>query len=87
MCQIATIINVSFKPNTDMYVKCYQMILCVYRLGELERAVRSFTIALQLNPFFLDALISRGNVFMDFAHDIGLIYARYCNTIAGSFFM
>lgn len=48
----------------------------VRRLDQLEDAVNSFTRALELDPFFLEALICRGNVFMDFGHTFGLTFAR-----------
>ena len=47
-----------------------------HRLNHLEEAVRCFTQALKLDMFFLDALIGRGNVFMDFRHEIGHMYAK-----------
>lgn len=43
----------------------------------LEEAVRSFTKALELDHFFLDAYIGRGNVFMDFGTDMGRMFAGY----------
>ena len=47
------------------------------RLKRLEEAVKSFTRALQLDQFFLDGIISRGNVFMDFGTAAGRRYARF----------
>ena len=46
------------------------------RLGRLEEAVQSFTRALAIDWFFLDALIGRGNVFMDFGHAAGHMHAK-----------
>ena len=46
------------------------------RLERLKEAVESFTKAIQLDQFFIDAFIGRGNAFMDYGHDIGLMYAR-----------
>ncbi|ELT94016.1 hypothetical protein CAPTEDRAFT_222812 [Capitella teleta] len=51
--------------------------LCYHKLDQLEDAVNSFTRALELDPFFLEALICRGNVFMDFGHTFGLTFARH----------
>ena len=36
----------------------------------------TFTQCLQLKPFFLDGLIARGNVFMDYGHEAGIKQAR-----------
>ncbi|XP_064636762.1 uncharacterized protein LOC135493378 isoform X2 [Lineus longissimus] len=51
--------------------------LCYHKLNMLEEAVRSFTKALELDHFFLDAYIGRGNVFMDFGTDMGRMFAGY----------
>ncbi|XP_059155839.1 uncharacterized protein LOC131940934 [Physella acuta] len=50
--------------------------LCLHKLRRLKEAVSTFTKCLQLKPFFLDGLIARGNVFMDYGHDVGLEMAR-----------
>ena len=63
--------------NIAVYFFTMIYFISLFRLGELERAVKSFTVALTLDKFFLDALVSRGNVFMDFHHEMGLRYARY----------
>ncbi|XP_030643573.1 uncharacterized protein ttc6 [Chanos chanos] len=39
-----------------------------HRLGQLEEAVKAYSQAIRLNPFFLDAYVGRGNVFMDYGH-------------------
>jgi len=48
----------------------------VCRLGQLHDAVRSFTCALTLDHFFTDALIGRGNAFLDFGHEVGQLRAK-----------
>ena len=48
----------------------------MFRLGRLQEAVSTFTKCLQLKPFFLDGLIARGNVFMDYGHEAGIKQAR-----------
>ncbi|ESP04789.1 hypothetical protein LOTGIDRAFT_109285, partial [Lottia gigantea] len=50
--------------------------LCYHKLGRLQEAVQTFTDCLKLKPFFLDGLISRGNVYMDYGHADGLDFAR-----------
>ncbi|XP_046576439.1 LOW QUALITY PROTEIN: uncharacterized protein LOC124284394 [Haliotis rubra] len=50
--------------------------LCFHKLGQLQEAVKTFSQCIELKPFFLDGLISRGNVYMDYGHDDGLKYAR-----------
>ncbi|XP_012943224.1 uncharacterized protein LOC101857057 [Aplysia californica] len=50
--------------------------LCYHKLNRLKDAVATFTQCLQLKPFFLDGLIARGNVFMDYGHQRGLEFAR-----------
>ncbi|XP_066550487.1 uncharacterized protein ttc6 [Amia ocellicauda] len=39
-----------------------------HRLGHLEEATAAFTQALRLRPFFLEAYVGRGNVYMDYGH-------------------
>nr|KAG5709228.1 hypothetical protein BaRGS_017980 [Batillaria attramentaria] len=50
--------------------------LCFHKLGRLQEAVATFSQCLQLKPFFLDGLIARGNVYMDYGHEAGIIQAR-----------
>jgi Tfp pilus assembly protein PilF len=38
--------------------------------------VYTFTQCLKLKPFFLDGLIARGNVYMDYGHAEGTLQAR-----------
>nr|XP_015206045.1 PREDICTED: tetratricopeptide repeat protein 6 isoform X1 [Lepisosteus oculatus] len=40
-----------------------------HRLGHLEEAAAAFTQAMTLSPFFLDACVGRGNVYMDYGHE------------------
>ena len=49
--------------------------LC-FRLYQLREAVESFSKALKSDPFFLDAYLGRGNVFMDYSTEVGLSMAR-----------
>ena len=48
----------------------------VGRLRRLQKAVESFSTSLKLDPFFIDAYISRGNVYMDYGHSRGLTEAK-----------
>ncbi len=48
-----------------------------FRLNRLEDAVTVFTSALEVDIFFLDAYIGRGNAFMDYGHEITNQMARY----------
>ncbi|KAK2188117.1 hypothetical protein NP493_141g04003 [Ridgeia piscesae] len=51
--------------------------LCYHKLRRLEKAVESFSTSLKLDPFFTDAYISRGNVYMDYGHSRGLTEAKH----------
>ena len=42
--------------------------LC-FRLNHLQNAVNSYTEALKVDPFFIEAYIGRGNTLMDFSHN------------------
>ncbi|XP_048654635.1 tetratricopeptide repeat protein 6 [Marmota marmota marmota] len=48
---------------------CHATAMCHYRIKEYEDAVSFFTWALKLNPHFLDALVGRGNSYMEYGHD------------------
>ncbi|XP_033111439.1 uncharacterized protein LOC117112460 isoform X2 [Anneissia japonica] len=50
--------------------------LCCHKLNELETAVLVYTEALEIDPFFLDAYIGRGNALIDFHHEIAVRMAR-----------
>ncbi|XP_022099054.1 uncharacterized protein LOC110983798 isoform X2 [Acanthaster planci] len=50
--------------------------LCCHKLNKLEDAVTVFTSALEVDMFFLDAYIGRGNAFMDYGHEITHQMAR-----------
>ncbi|KAJ8391421.1 hypothetical protein AAFF_G00090510 [Aldrovandia affinis] len=39
-----------------------------HRLGQLQQATEAYTQAIQLNPFYLDAYVGRGNALMDYGH-------------------
>uniref|UniRef100_A0A8D2AGE8 Tetratricopeptide repeat domain 6 n=1 Tax=Sciurus vulgaris TaxID=55149 RepID=A0A8D2AGE8_SCIVU len=43
--------------------------MCHHRIKEFEDAVNFFTWALKLNPRFLDALVGRGNSYMEYGND------------------
>ncbi|XP_025023839.1 tetratricopeptide repeat protein 6 [Python bivittatus] len=45
--------------------------LCYHRLKKYEEAVESFSKVLQLDPFFLDAYIGRGNAYLEYGHTEG----------------
>ncbi|KAM6462023.1 tetratricopeptide repeat protein 6 isoform 2-T2 [Liasis olivaceus] len=45
--------------------------LCYHRLKKYEEAVESFSKVLQLDPFFLDAYIGRGNAYLEYGHSEG----------------
>ena len=51
-------------------------ITIVCRLGRLHDSVKCFTLCLQLDSFFIDGLICRGNAFMDFGNELALTMAR-----------
>lgn len=50
--------------------------LAVSSLGLLQEAVSTYTKCLSFRPFFLDGLIARGNVYMDYGHKAGKREAR-----------
>ncbi|KAM9061310.1 tetratricopeptide repeat protein 6-like [Sarcophilus harrisii] len=39
-------------------------------MGEFEEAVCSFTRVIELNPFFVDAYVGRGNSYMEYGHEV-----------------
>ncbi|MGH0182080.1 UNVERIFIED_CONTAM: hypothetical protein FKN15_017838 [Acipenser sinensis] len=43
--------------------------ICHHRLGQLAIAIDAFNQAIKLKPFFLDAYVGRGNVYMDYGHE------------------
>ncbi|XP_048456382.1 uncharacterized protein ttc6 [Rhincodon typus] len=50
--------------------------ICCHKLHYLEEAVNSFSQALKLDPFFVDAYNGRGNVYMDFGDTAGIKQAQ-----------
>ena len=68
------LILLSFCEINDMDIVSFCCILT--RLDKLKESVQSFTRAVQLDHFFIDAYIGRGNAFMDYGHEIGHDYAR-----------
>lgn len=45
-------------------------------MNRLKESVGVFTACIEKNPFFLDGIIARGNVYMDYGNKEGIIYAR-----------
>jgi tetratricopeptide (TPR) repeat protein len=55
----------------------YHMIgICLHRLKSYEEATDRFTRAFDLNKDFLEALISRGNVYVDYGSEAGFNKAQ-----------
>ncbi|XP_071495128.1 uncharacterized protein [Diadema antillarum] len=50
--------------------------LCCHKLNRLEDAVAIYSSALEVNPFFIDAYLGRGNAFMDYGHRETTLLAR-----------
>jgi len=46
-------------------------------MDKLRDALDVFTSCITNNPSFLDGIIARGNVYMDFGGEEGLCFARY----------
>lgn len=47
----------------------HSLAFCYHRLEKLDEALECYTAALTLNPFFVEAVVGRGNVFMDFVDE------------------
>lgn len=47
------------------------------RMNKLQEAVDVFTCCMDNNQFFLDGIIARGNVYMDFGNRDGIKFAKY----------
>ncbi|XP_038612853.1 LOW QUALITY PROTEIN: tetratricopeptide repeat protein 6 [Tachyglossus aculeatus] len=45
--------------------------ICHHRMQDFEKAVDSFTCVLQLDPFYLNAYVGRGNSFLEYGHKDG----------------
>jgi tetratricopeptide (TPR) repeat protein len=43
--------------------------LCRHRTGDLQGAVADYSRLLRANPQFSDALLARGNAYMDYGHE------------------
>ena len=52
-----------------------------FRLGKYEKAMDAFTKALMVNPFFVNALVGRGNVLIENNESGGLCTGRFVNYI------
>lgn len=48
----------------------------IHRLKRLEEAVKIYTDALQVNPYFLEAYLGRASALMDYGHVITTTLAR-----------
>ena len=59
------------------FLMCWLIFLCklTFRLDQLDEAVNVFTSCMKSQPFFLDGIIARGNVCMDYGTDEGLKHA------------
>ncbi|KAL5011387.1 hypothetical protein ScPMuIL_009938 [Solemya velum] len=64
------------KLNPEDHRILHTLGLCYHKMGHLRESVRVFTTCVKNNPYFLDGIIARGNVYMDFGTDEGIIYAR-----------
>lgn len=53
----------------------------VFRLRKLEEAVKYFTKVLSYRKLDLNALVARGNVFLDYGNKLGLLYAKFAKKI------
>ena len=47
-----------------------------YRLGRLNDAFGCYSNALDIDPFFVDALLGRGNAWMDFGGEHGIVFGK-----------
>ncbi|XP_005876666.2 PREDICTED: tetratricopeptide repeat protein 6, partial [Myotis brandtii] len=61
------------KTNLNL---CQATALCYHRNKEFAEAVTFFTLALSINPYFVDAYIGRGNSYMEYSHDEGIKQAQ-----------
>ncbi|XP_052720831.1 uncharacterized protein LOC128192291 isoform X6 [Crassostrea angulata] len=64
------------KLDPQNYRILHTLGLCYHKMDRLKEAVGVFTSCLERNPFFLDGIIARGNVYMDYGSQGGIIYAR-----------
>ncbi|XP_056011741.1 uncharacterized protein LOC125682590 isoform X3 [Ostrea edulis] len=64
------------KLDPQNYRILHTLGLCYHKMDRLKEAVSVFTSCLERNPFFLDGIIARGNVYMDYGSQRGIIYAR-----------
>ncbi|XP_052281417.1 uncharacterized protein LOC127878913 isoform X2 [Dreissena polymorpha] len=66
-------LSANISPNDHKIL--HSLGLCYHKLGQLQEAVKTFTLCVKSQPFFLDGIIARGNVYMDYGHEQGLRYA------------
>jgi tetratricopeptide (TPR) repeat protein len=59
---------------TDCHI-LHMIGVCLHRLGNYDNAVERLTEAFDLDKSFLDALISRGNVYIDYGNELGFMKA------------
>ncbi|XP_067933193.1 uncharacterized protein [Watersipora subatra] len=50
--------------------------LCMHKLRQLKEAVAIFSEALAIDKFFMEAYVSRGNAFLDYANEAGVKAAQ-----------
>ena len=76
-------------PRTLLYILTpipnpgYSIALCRHNLGDLPGALAGLTEILVSDPLFVDALISRGNVYIDYRLPAYVLLARrdYCRVL------
>ncbi|XP_061164225.1 uncharacterized protein LOC133173256 [Saccostrea echinata] len=64
------------KLDPQNYRILHTLGLCYHKMDRLKEAVGVFTSCLERNPFFVEGIIARGNVYMDYGSPRGVIYAR-----------
>ncbi|XP_071127902.1 uncharacterized protein [Mytilus edulis] len=50
--------------------------LCYHKMNDLDEGVKVFTTCMDNNQFFLDGIIARGNVYMDYGTKAGIQFAK-----------
>ncbi|XP_071844864.1 uncharacterized protein [Apostichopus japonicus] len=54
----------------------HTLAICCHKLNRLEEAVKIYTEALQVNPYFLEAYLGRASALMDYGHMVTITLAR-----------
>lgn len=53
------------------------LVYCIFcRMNDLDEGVKVFTTCMDNNQFFLDGIIARGNVYMDYGTKAGIQFAK-----------